>query len=173
MALLSEAAEEQAEYDARLRVLLGQGRGVRLKVLLPMAEYPPDMIVLYAQGHSVARFLAARSAGVPVLKDIPYLSHLFDAKDGHHRLLAFVLMGSKGNTAASWAVYRFASVDALEVAWLEWLARPESALPRQGGSPRPVAPVKPAGQDLIPPVKLPASGSGKEAPFNGDIGDRR
>jgi hypothetical protein len=177
MALLSEADDEQAEYDTRLRDMLGQGRGVRLKVLFPMAEYPQDVMALYAQGHSIARFLVART-GVPVLKDIPLVGGVFDPKNGHQRLLVFTLMGSKENTPASWneaakTVYGFASVDALEEAWLEWLARPESALRRPEGSPRPVAPAKPARPDLIPPLKLPGAGSETAVPFNRDLGDRR
>lgn len=97
-----------------------------------------------------------------VLKDIPYLGRLFKP-DRHLRLLAFVLVGSKKNTAESWneaakEVYGFESVDALEAAWLEWLAKPESVLAQKDGTaPRPAA--KPGGTDLIPPVKLPTAPS--------------
>jgi RNA polymerase sigma factor (sigma-70 family) len=173
MAILSESAEDQADHDARLRELMGRGRAIRLKVLLGLAEYPRDVMVLYTQGHSVARFLAGR-VGVPVLKNVPHLGQVFKP-DGHRRLLAFVLIGCNGNTAASWneaarAAYGFESVDALEEAWLEWLAGPESVLPRKGGTaPRPAVPEKAGGSDLIPPVKLPTA----PAPFNRDVGERR
>jgi hypothetical protein len=46
ISLLSESEDEQATCDARAREILNQGRGVRLKVLLPMTEYPKDMMVL-------------------------------------------------------------------------------------------------------------------------------
>jgi hypothetical protein len=174
LALLSESDDEQAGNDARLRELLGAGRGMRLKLLLPAAEYPRDVAVLYTQSHSLARFLVGRT-GVEVLKDIPHLGELFKP-DGHRRLLAFVLSGSKKNTAESWneaakAVYGFESVDALEAEWLEWLAKPESVLARKEGAARPVPAAKPGGGDLIPPVKLPTAPP--TAPFNRDVGGSR
>src|SRR5262245_30335729 len=79
IAVLSESEDEQANHDTRLRELLSAGRGIRLKVLLPLGEYPKDMIVLYTQGHSVVRFLVHQSGpvGVPMLKDIPHVGELF------------------------------------------------------------------------------------------------
>ena len=164
VALLSESDDEQASHDTRARELLNAGRGVRLKVLLRMTEYPKDMAILYAQGHSVARFLVQQKTGVPVLKDIPNVGELFKTggDSGQRRLTAFLLIGLDENTAASWgkaaqAVYGFASVDALEEAWLAWLREPGSfAAGKGGGAAAPPAP-KPGASDLIPPVKLPGA----------------
>jgi hypothetical protein len=163
-AVLSESDDEQANHDVRARELLGAGRAIRLKVLFRMTEYPRDMIVLFAQGHSVTRFLASKPApGVPFLKDLPHVGRLFEnpGADGHRLLVAFLQLGSDGNTAESWdkaakTVYRFESVDALEEAWLEWLAKPESALTRKEMATRPAPAAKSSGGDLIPPVTLPA-----------------
>ena len=163
-ALLSETDDEQASHDTRARELLQQGRGVRLKVLLPMTEYPRDIAILYAQGHSVARFLVQQKTGVPVLKDIPNVGELFKTggDDGHRRLLAFLHLGTRENTTESWgkaaqAVYGFASVDALEEEWLAWLATPGSVpAGKRGAGAAPPAP-KPGASDLIPPVKLPGA----------------
>ena len=174
ISLLAESEGEQGLLDGRAREVLTQGRGVRLKVLLPMTQYPKDFNVLYAQGHSLARFLVERTKGVPVRKDIPHVGELFrtGGEDGRRRLMAFVHLGMEGNTTESWgqaakAVYGFDSVDALEEAWLGWLATPESVLAGKAGAPRPAPEAKPGTSDLIPPVKLPT------APFNRGIGSNR
>jgi RNA polymerase sigma factor (sigma-70 family) len=167
MSVLSESDDEQATHDARARDALNGGRALRLKVLLPLGEYPKDVAGFYAQGHSLARFLVNRaSAGAPVLKDVPHLGKLFEAgaEDGHRRLTAFVYLGVQGNTAESWGkaakvVYGIASLDELEQAWLEWLAKPESVLPPKAGRRPPAPPVGPGGADLIPPARLPTASS--------------
>jgi hypothetical protein len=166
ISLLSEAGDEQATLDLRAREVLNAGRGVRLKVLLPLTEYPKDVVAVYAQGHSLARFLVGKSApdGLPVLKDLPHVGRLFQTpgEAGHRRLVAFVHLGARENTAGSWdkaakAVYGFGSVDDLEEAWLAWLAEPGSVLkPRAGAVPAPRKET-PAGGDLIPPAKLPTA----------------
>ena len=55
--VLSENDEERFNHDVRCRELLNAGRGIRLRVLFRMTEYPRDMIVLYAQGFSVSQYL--------------------------------------------------------------------------------------------------------------------
>jgi RNA polymerase sigma factor (sigma-70 family) len=132
ISLLSEGDAEQFAHDVRVRELLNAGRGIRLKVLLTMAEYPRDVIVLYSQGHSLARFLADRSApGVPGFENLPHVGQLFKnpGADGHRRLIAFIQLGMERNTAESWGeaaktVYGFDSVDALEEEWLASLKAP-------------------------------------------------
>jgi hypothetical protein len=166
IALLAESDEDQAARDARARELLNAGRGIRLRVLLRMTEYPKDLTVLDAQSHSLARFLVSRPApdGVTALKDIPHVGKLFQTPghDGHRRLLAFAYLGAQGNTAGSWAkaaetVYGFKSIDALEDAWLAWLAKPESALKPPAGRGSGPQNEKRDGGDLIPPAKLPTT----------------
>ncbi len=166
VAVLCESEYEQANHDAKLRELLSAGRGLRLKVLLPLGEYPKDMMALYTQGHSVVRFLVHQSGpvGVPLLKDIPHVGGLFKngGADRHQRLLAFLHLGMKENKAESWRkaakeVYGFESVDALEEAWLEWLSKPESVLTRKVGGKPALTPAKSGATDLIPPVKLPTA----------------
>ena len=49
--VLSENDEERFSHDVRCRELLNAGRGIVLRTLFRMAEYPRDMIVLYAQGY--------------------------------------------------------------------------------------------------------------------------
>jgi hypothetical protein len=146
IAVLHESIEEQAQHDIRARELLNAGRGIRLKTLLRMTEFPKDTMVLYTQGHSVCRFLLARG------KELP--------KPGpgeHYAALMFLSIGTDGNTAESWDkaardVYAFKSVDDLEEAWLAWLTKPESRLDGSGTKAPPRPAVKP---DLIPPTNLP------------------
>ncbi len=146
MSIATSSADSQAVYDTRCREVLNAGRGLRLKALFKMTEYPKDTVVAYAQGHSVVRFLIARG------KELP--------KPGpteHFAFLTFLKIGMDGNTAESWDkaardVYAFKSVDDLEQSWLAWLAKPESRL--DGSETK--APKRPAEKpDLIPPQNIP------------------
>jgi hypothetical protein len=112
--VLSENDEERFSHDVRCRELLNAGRGIRLRVLFRMTEYPRDMIVLYAQGYSVSQYLVKKGG---------------DGKEGRGKLLQFLGQGMQGNTAESWngaanRVYGLESIDALEEAWLTALKTP-------------------------------------------------
>ena len=118
--VLSENDEERYSHDVRCRELLNLGRGIRLRVLFRMAEYPRDMIVLYAQGYSVCAYLVDKGG-----------------RDGRAKLLEFLRIGMQGNdpkshgTPESWneaarKVYGFDSIDAMEEAWLLALKTPPS-----------------------------------------------
>ena len=61
--VLSENEEERFSHDIRCRELLNAGRGIVLRTLFRMAEYPRDMIVLYAQGYSITAFLVEKGGG--------------------------------------------------------------------------------------------------------------
>jgi RNA polymerase sigma factor (sigma-70 family) len=168
----------EAVLDNRMRDSLNAGRGIRLRTLFRMTEYPRDVAVLYAQGHSVVRFLLARADAVPVLSDVPLLNQFYKnvRTDGRQRLLAFVRLGMDGNREATWneaakEVYGFDSVDKLEEAWLDWLHKPES---KPGAKPAvtPVIPPvpkpapKPVEPELIPPLKLPGSTPRPSVPYS-------
>jgi RNA polymerase sigma factor (sigma-70 family) len=134
---LHEPDAEQAGHDTLTRQLLNEGRGIRLKALFRMTEFPQDMTLLNAQSHSVCRFLLA---------------------EGQTRaaLLGFVGNAMKDNSAEGWdraaKTLGFESVEALEKTWLEWLAKPESKFKVDG-----LPTVKPPDDqfDRIPPAKLP------------------
>ena len=180
IALTSESEGEQARHDVLCRELLNAGRGIRLKTLFKMADYPKDIAVLYAQGTSVVRFLLTREGNrkgewmpFPVgaakkiidLRKVELKSDptgvqvtLFNPANSHNCLTSFLWIGGNGNTPESWdraakEVYGFASVDEMEEAWLDWLRKPESKL-NGPPAPRPAAP-KEDKPDLIPPTKLP------------------
>ena len=108
IAILNEPAKDQADHDVRCRELTNAGRAIRVKHLLPMTEYPRDIIVLYAQGHSLARFLHERDPK----KLLPLIEASF--ADGWDQALK--------------ATYGFKDADELEEAWLAWLRKPETLL---------------------------------------------
>ena len=120
--VLSENDEERYSHDVRCRELLNGGRGIQLRVLFKMTEYPRDMIVLYAQGFSVTDYLVERGGG---------------GQTGRAKLLRFLGVGMAGNTLDSWndaarQVYGLESVDGMQTAWLDALRTPPSRVAARG-----------------------------------------
>ncbi|AMV29561.1 hypothetical protein VT84_34520 [Gemmata sp. SH-PL17] len=120
--VLSENDDERYNHDVRCRELLNAGRGIRLRVLFRMTEYPRDMIVLYAQGYSVSHYLVRKGG---------------DGREGRGKLLQFLGMGMQGNNAESWnaaanKVYGFDTIDALEESWLTALKAPPDRVVARG-----------------------------------------
>jgi hypothetical protein len=100
-AILSEDAIERKRHHTMIRQMLKTpGRAIPLRRLFKLNEYPRDVMVLYAQGYSVTRFLVR-------------------AKD-YKTFLAFVKAGLSGDwDRAVRTHYGYASVDKLEEAWLK------------------------------------------------------
>jgi hypothetical protein len=120
--VLSENDEERFSHDVRCRELLNAGRGIRLRVLFRMTEYPRDMIVLYAQGYSVSAYLVEKGGG---------------GREGRAKLLQFLAGGMNGNSADSWndsaqRMYGFDTVDSMEEAWLQALRTPPARTAARG-----------------------------------------
>jgi hypothetical protein len=137
---------ERARQHRLLIEFLTTGRGIAFPQMFAMREYPSDVLPLYSQGYSLARYLIERG--------------------GRHKYVAFV---GDGLTADDWSGalgrhYGVASVPQLQHQWLEWVklgcpappasvalaeARPTdwSRMPR-GQSPDP-APAAPAGATPI------------------------
>ncbi len=112
--VLSENDEERFSHDVRCRELLNAGRGIRLRVLFRMTEYPRDMIVLYAQGYSITAYLVEKGGG---------------GREGRGKLLQFLAGGMNGNSPESWneaarKTFGFETIDTLEEAWLQALRTP-------------------------------------------------
>ena len=154
IAELAVPKDAQARLDAKCRELLDAGRGLRLRVLFPMTDYPRDLIIPYSQGHSVCRFLLTLDTreliplhpggvvdgGISPVKQLPK----------PRQLIRFIEYGlSDGWDVAAAKAYGFGSVDKLESAWIEWLKTPESRLDAKPAAPKEEKP------DLIPPTKLP------------------
>lgn len=151
IALLNEPAAAQLEHDIKCRELLNAGRGIPLKHLLSMMEYPKDLPLLYAQGHTLTRFLIQRGAKLgrkPEGEKANPFRHLID----------FIDAGLRKNTPEGWNAavkehYDFADSDALQEAWIEWLRKPESSL-------KPVE-AKPAVEKKDDPLTIPPTRLGK------------
>lgn len=120
--VLSENDEERFSHDVGCRELLNAGRGIVLRTLFRMADYPRDMRVLYAQGYSITAYLVEKGG---------------NGREGRSRLLQFLAIGMQGNdprshgTVETWneacrKVYGVDSVDAMEEAWLQALKTPPS-----------------------------------------------
>lgn len=107
--VLSENDKERYEHDVKCREMLNQGRGIPVRVLFTLNEYPKDMIVVYAQGYSLCQYLID--------------------KGGKKQFLEFVGQGMKnGNRNWEQAVrtYGYGSTDELQEAWIDALRTPPS-----------------------------------------------
>ena len=104
--VLSEDEQERHTHDQMVRqILQSSRRAIPLRRLFSLKEYPPDVMVLYAEGYSVTNFLVSQSSR-PVF-------------------LAFVAQGMQNDNnnwdAALRAHYRYQSVEELERAWVQYI----------------------------------------------------
>lgn len=103
--VLSEDDTERHRHDSLCRSQLNGGRAMPLRRLFSLTEYPSDVMVLYAQGFSVTRYLV-------------------DLGD-RQKFLDFVGTGlTAGWDRAARDIYSFKSVDDLQAAWIESLRTP-------------------------------------------------
>lgn len=137
-AVLSEDDLERGRHDQMVRQILNAGRGIPLRRLFSLSEYPHEVGSLYAEGYSVANFLVASSS--------------------RQAFLAFVAQGMQGNwDAAVQAHYRYQNVEQLEEAWKTYLRntkRQPPTLLAQNSMPSTVAPASRIVDRLtVPPVQ--------------------
>ncbi len=142
IAVCSESADGQIRHGRMCREMLKQGRAIRLSSLLAMTDYPQDVSVMYAQGHSVIRFLIS-------LK-------------GRSQVLEFVRTGMKeGWETAAKRSYDFESISSLESAWIDSLRHefdraPPPTVTSNFESPPQIPPAQaPPAQAVIPPATAP------------------
>jgi hypothetical protein len=127
-AIVAEEKGEQKRHEQLVREMVKDGRALALGRLFTLKEYPRDVLVLYAQGHSVTQFLV-------------------EAGD-RRKFLAFVADGMKdGWDKAAKGHYRYKDVGEPEKAWLAWLRKkPAEAEPPPAPPPSvPGAPGRGAG----------------------------
>ena len=101
-ATLAEDDEEQQRQTRMLEGRLAEGRCYPLRKLFNMSEYPRDVLALYAQGFSVARFLIGQKG------EATYLACLGDAL-------------RTGWDPAIKKHYGFGDVEDLEQNWVAWV----------------------------------------------------
>lgn len=80
-------------------------RGIPFNMMFQMQDYPSDILPLYAQGYAVAEFLIQQG--------------------GRRKFVDYVQAGMQSNdwSGATRQFYGYASLSALQVAWLDWIAQ--------------------------------------------------
>ena len=112
--------EHVSERDKQHKLLyefLTTGRGIAFNQMFAMREYPPDVLPLYSQGYSLARFLIAQG--------------------GQRKFIEYVGDGMKWNnwTRATQQYYGFTSLSDLQTTWVGWVRRGCPALDATAGQP--------------------------------------
>jgi hypothetical protein len=143
-----EHSSERAKQQRLLVDFLREGRGIAFRQMFAMKEYPHDVMPLYSQGYSVARYLVAQGGK---RKFLDYLS------DG---------MRDENWARATQQHYGIADLGALQNTWLDWVRRGSPVLdtpkpgvglvavatsPKSGGRTRPEANLIHRGQSPDPP----------------------
>ena len=98
-----EHASERTKQDQLLIQFLTTNRGIAFNNMYAMKEYPPDILPLYSQGYSLARYLIGQG--------------------GRRKFVDYVYDGMAANnwTAATQKHYGKKSLSELQVSWLDWV----------------------------------------------------
>lgn len=98
-----EHHSERTKQEENLIVFLKTNRGIAFNQMFAMTEYPADVLPLYSQGYSLARF--------------------FIAQGGKRKFVDYVGDGMKMKnwTAATKKHYGFESLSELQITWVEWV----------------------------------------------------
>lgn len=102
--VLSEDDRERAMHEKTVReILYTPGRSMAVRRLFSLKDYPPDVMVLYAEGYSLTNFLVSQS--------------------NRQVFLAFVAQGMQ-NDWTNWDTalrthYRYRNLEELEAAWVQ------------------------------------------------------
>lgn len=101
----TEDISERRKQEKLLNAFLRTNRGIPFNRMFEMTEYPSDVLPLYAQGYSLARFLIAL--------------------EGKPEFIAFVGQGLKTRNwgAAIQKHYGFQDLSDLQVRWNRWVAK--------------------------------------------------
>jgi hypothetical protein len=112
-AVFSEDDQERMQHEGEVRrIMTSRSRFIPLRRLFELKEYPPEQIVLYAEGYSVTSMLVGRS--------------------NRQAFLAFVADGMRRDIGWDKALqthYKIRNVAALEAEWLESLKQ-QARLPQ-------------------------------------------
>lgn len=107
-----EHPSERKKQERLLYEFLTTGRGIAFNRMFAMTEYPQDILPLYSQGYSLARFLLQQG--------------------GRRKFVDYVGEGLKTNDwpAATRKHYEFQDLSDLQLTWLDWV---------RAGNPKPTA----------------------------------
>jgi hypothetical protein len=116
-----EHASERAKQQHMLIDFLRTKRGIAFNQMFSMKEYPHDVLPLYSQGYSVARYLIGHG--------------------GRGKFLNFIADGltDENWTRATQKHYGVESLAALQNRWLDWVRKGSPALDAAQGEPAMVA----------------------------------
>ena len=105
-----EHPSERLKQQNMLISFLRTGRGIAFSQMFQMKDYPQDVLPLYSQGYSLARYLIQQG--------------------GKRKFLAYVGDGMKTDdwTATTKRHYKFANLGTLQSSWLEWVKQGSPAL---------------------------------------------
>jgi hypothetical protein len=119
-----EHASERAKQQNMLIDFLRSGRGIAFSRMFAMKEYPQDVMPLYSQGYSLARYLIAHG--------------------GRQKFLTFVKDGLEDEnwTRAIQQHYGYKSLGTLQNTWLAWVKQGSPAIDQ------PATPAAGAGEAL-------------------------
>jgi len=109
---VEDVSERKKQHDMLYEFLITH-RGIAFNEMFAMTEYPSDVLPLYSQGYSLARY--------------------FIAQGGKRKFIDYVGDGMKWNnwTRATRQHYGYGSLSDLQVTWLDWVRRGSPALPPQ------------------------------------------
>ena len=139
-----EHPTEKAKQDRLLIQFLTTGRGIAFNQMFAMKEYPADILPLYSQGFSLARFLIAQG--------------------GKRKFVDYVGDGMDWNnwTAATKHHYGYQSLSELQITWVDWVRQgspqlgPQSPLlASRNRSSEPAAAAQLASTPLSSPAEIP------------------
>ncbi len=112
-----EHVSERRKQDQLLIQFLTQDRGIPFNKLFAMRDYPQDILPLYSQGYSLARYLIAQG--------------------GKRKFIEYVGDGLRMQTPDAWTRatqkhYGFRNLSELQLSWVEWVrvGSPENVAPR-------------------------------------------
>ena len=103
-----EHISEKTKQHHLLIEALTTNRGISFNRMFAMREYPPDMLPLYAQGYSLARFLIAQK--------------------GKRNFIKYIGDGMQDDDwpRATRQHFGFQNISDLQVSWLEWVRKGSS-----------------------------------------------
>ncbi len=100
-----EHISERKKQERMLITFLTTGRGIAFNKMFAMTEYPHDVMPLYSQGYSLARYLIAQGGKQKFVKYVG---------DG---------MNYSNWTTATKKHYGFKNLSELQTTWLDWVRR--------------------------------------------------
>jgi len=126
-----EHASEKDKQQTMLIDFLRTGRGIPFSRMFAMREYPHDVMPLYSQGYSVARYLVAQG--------------------GKHKFLEFLVDGMRDDNwaRATQQHYGIGGLAALQNDWLNWVRKGSPALDARQEGPALVAVKGPGPSDAL------------------------